>query len=221
MLSEAERARVAQAVAAAEARSDGEIVTVIAPASDRYGDVVAHWSMLLAFLGLAIVAAAPGPWVALLAKLGGGWSVPTLGELLFALLLLAALLFLAGRLLFGAAAVRRAIIPAGTATRRVRRRAILLFRLSVESRTRAKTGVLVYLSLAERRAEIVADAAINERVAPETWGAAMAALIAGVRDGRPADGMIDAVERIGAVLAEHFPRSPDDTNELPDRLILL
>ncbi|WP_419827442.1 TPM domain-containing protein [Sphingomonas sp.] len=221
MLSDTERTRVAAAVAAAEARSDGEIVTVIAPESDGYGDVVAHWSMLLALLGLALAAASPGPWVALLAGVRGGWSVPTLGELLFVLLLLATLLFVAGRLLFGAPAVRRAMIPAGTATRRVRRRAILLFRLSVESRTRARTGVLVYLSLAERRAEIVADAAINERVAPETWGAAMALLVAGVRDGRPAEGMIDAVERIGAVLAEHFPRSPDDTNELPDRLILL
>jgi putative membrane protein len=221
MLTDVQQARVAAAVAAAEARSDGEIVTVIAPESDGYGDVVAHWSVLLAFLGLAVLAAAPGPWVTLLAGLDGGWSVPTLGELLFGLLLLMALLFLVGRLLFGAPAIRRLVIPAGTATRRVRCRAILLFRLSVESRTRAKTGVLVYLSLAERRAEIVADAAINERVEPETWGAAMAALIEGVRDDRPADGMIDAVERIGAVLAEHFPRSPDDTNELPDGLILL
>jgi putative membrane protein len=42
-----------------------------------------------------------------------------------------------------------------------------------------------------------------------------------VRKGRPGDGMVAAVERIGQVLAAHFPRSADDTNELPDRLILL
>jgi putative membrane protein len=221
MLNEADRARVAQAVAAAEARSDGEIVTVIANASDAYNDVVAHWAILTAFLGLAAAAAFPAPLLAIVERVAGGWTAPVLGELLFALLILATLLFLIGRLVFGHAAVRRVVTPAGTATRRVRRRAILLFRLSVESRTRARTGVLVYLSVAERRAEIVADAAIDGKVPRETWAEAMAALIAGVRDGRPADGMIAAVDRIGAVLAEHFPRSPDDTNELPDRLILL
>lgn len=49
----------------------------------------------------------------------------------------------------------------------------------------------------------------------------MQALVAAVKDGRAADGMIAAVEQIGAVLTEHFPRSADDRNELPDRLILL
>ncbi|HEY0270247.1 MAG TPA: hypothetical protein VGC10_04575, partial [Sphingomonas sp.] len=80
---------------------------------------------------------------------------------------------------------------------------------------------LLYLSLAEHRAEIIADAAINAKVTPETWGDAMAALIDAVKDGRPGDGMVASIGKIGQVLAEHFPRSPDDTNELPDRLILL
>jgi putative membrane protein len=49
----------------------------------------------------------------------------------------------------------------------------------------------------------------------------MTALIADVRAGRPADGIVAAIERVGAVLAEHFPCSPGDTNEIPDKLILL
>ena len=81
--------------------------------------------------------------------------------------------------------------------------------------------MLLYLSLAERRAEIVADAAIHSKVAPDVWGNAMAALIAALKDERPGDGMAEAVTRIGAVLAEHFPRSEGDINELPDRLIVL
>jgi putative membrane protein len=80
---------------------------------------------------------------------------------------------------------------------------------------------MLYLSLAERRAEIIADSAIHSRVANDVWGDAMAALIVAVRDGRPGDGMADAVTRIGAILGAHFPRSADDTNELPDRLIEL
>jgi putative membrane protein len=221
MLTEQDRARVGAAVTAAELSSDGEIVTVIAERSDSYHDVALHWSVLLMLLGVALVAAAPAWFILQLDRISGGWHAWTAGELIAILLAGLALLFLLGRWLFGLPAIRTRLIPHATATRRVRRRALLLFRMTVESRTRAKTGVLLYLSLAEHRAEIVADAAINAKVTPETWGEAMATLVSAVRDGRPADGMVAAVEKIGQVLAEHFPRSPDDTNELPDRLILL
>ena len=77
------------------------------------------------------------------------------------------------------------------------------------------------LSLAERRAEIVADRAILSRVEPAEWGAAMAALVDAVRDDRAGDGMVAAIERIGQVLARHFPHTGTDPNELPDRLIEL
>jgi putative membrane protein len=73
----------------------------------------------------------------------------------------------------------------------------------------------------EHRAEIVADEAIASKVPPETWGEAMTAMLVHIREDRVADGMIAAVEKVGAVLAEHFPRAEDDTNELPDRLIEL
>ena len=102
---------------------------------------------------------------------------------------------------------------------RVRQRAVTCFRVGAERRTHGRTGILIYLSLDEHRAEIVADEAIAGKVAPEVWGDAMAAMLAHLRDGRLADGLVAAVERVGAVLAEHFPRAEDDHNELPDRLI--
>jgi putative membrane protein len=49
----------------------------------------------------------------------------------------------------------------------------------------------------------------------------MHGLVEQVREGRPGDGIVAAIERVGAVLAEHFPRSADDKNEIPDRLIEL
>ncbi|USI71394.1 TPM domain-containing protein [Sphingomonas morindae] len=221
MLSIEDRIRVAEAVTAAERASDGEIVTILAPESDSYHDVVLHWTLLLMLLGLALIAAFPQPLIRAVEPVAAGWGPLGPGALVATLIVVEGLLFLCGRYLFCRPAWKRALTPSATKTRRVRRRALLLFRVAAENRTRARTGVLLYLSLAERRAEIVADRAIASRVAPETWGAAMAALIAAVRDGRPADGMVAAVERIGTVLAEHFPRSPDDINELPDRLILL
>ena len=72
-----------------------------------------------------------------------------------------------------------------------------------------------------RLKEIVADAAIAAKVEPEVWGAAMAVLITNIRAGQPGAGMVAAVEQVGTVLAQHFPRSADDQNELPDRLIEL
>ena len=56
---------------------------------------------------------------------------------------------------------------------------------------------------------------------PLTWGEAMAALLVEVKAGRPGDGIVAAIEQVGAVLAEHFPRSATDTNEIPDKLIEL
>jgi len=221
MLSEADRVRVGEAVTRAESSSDGEIVTVVAEASDAYHDVVLHWALLVLFLWLAVVAALPRFFTGVLDSIGGGWSGWSAGELLAVELIVAAALFLIARYIFGLPRLRLLLTPDSTKARRVRRRAVLLFRLTADNRTRAKTGVLLYLSIAERRAEIVADASINDRVTPETWGEAMHALIAAVKDKRAADGMVAAVEKMGAVLAEHFPRSADDTNELPDRLILL
>src|SRR3546814_5316972 len=69
--------------------------------------------------------------------------------------------------------LRMALTPGSTKSRRVRRRALLLFKIGAERRTVGRTGVLIYLSLFEHRAEIVADEAIHGRVEPEVWGDAI------------------------------------------------
>ena len=84
---------------------------------------------------------------------------------------------------------------------------------------RVPLGVLIYLSMREHRAEIVADRPIAEKVAAEVWGAAMADMLVEIKQGRVAEGMAAGVRDVAAVLAEHFPRAEDDQNELPDRLI--
>ena len=103
----------------------------------------------------------------------------------------------------------------------MRRRAVELFKVGAEARTTGRTGILIYLSMRERMAEIVADEAIHAKVPEERWGAAMAALVAEVRQGRVAEGMAAAVAQVGAILGEGLPRLDGDVNELPDRLIEL
>jgi putative membrane protein len=220
-LNEADHARVSAAVTEAELHTDGEIVSVVAGRSDAYHDVALHWTVLAMLLVLALLAWQPAPVEWLHHRLIDAWSdTPPRWYLTFALILMA-LTFLVARLLLALDALRFALTPGATKARRVHRRAMELFRTAAEKRTQASTGVLLYLSLAERRAEIIADESIHTRVAQEVWGEAMAALITAVKQGRPGDGMAEAVAQIGKVLAEHFPRSEGDTNELPDRLIEL
>lgn len=221
-LTEADHDRVSAAVAEAEAHTSGEIVTIVARRSDSYHDVGLSWAVAAVFVALAFAATFPAHVRGFLSLLLRDWEHELADwKLLTGLLGILILKFLVVRYLLAIMPLRMLVTPAATKARRVRRRAILLFRTAAEARTRGRTGVLIYLSLDEHRAEIVADSAINTKVAPEVWGEAMAALIDRVRAGQAGEGLAEAVRQVGAVLATHFPRDADDSNELPDRLIEL
>ena len=216
-----DHARVSVAIAAAEEKSDGEIIAIAADQSDAYHDVGLHYAVLVLFLVLVFFAAWPGQLEFWWTQLMGWTAEPTQRELLTLLLGIGLLKFLVVLFLLKWRPLRMLLTPGSTKTRRVRRRAIMLFKTGGERRTIGRTGILIYLSMAEHRAEIVADEAITKVTTPETWGDAMAALLTEVKAGRPGDGIVAAVEQIGTVLAEHFPKSTADTNEIPDKLIEL
>ena len=213
--------RVSAAIAEAEAKSDGEIVAVASERSDFYHDVGLHYAVLVLFLVLAFFTAWPDQLELWWTRLMGWTAEPSMRELLTLLLGLALFKFLVVLFILKWMPLRLLLTPGSTKTRRVRRRAIMLFKAGAERRTIGRTGILIYLSMAEHRAEIVADEAITKVTTPETWGEAMIALLTQVKAGRPGDGIIAAVEIIGNVLAEHFPKSTADTNEIPDKLIEL
>jgi putative membrane protein len=221
-LGEADHERVSAAIAAAEGSTAGEIVAVVTDCSDPYHDVALHWAVLVLIAVLAWAAACPSClewWRDIL--LGGWRGEPSLRELLTFLMILAVAKFTAVLLILKYMPLRLVLTPGATKTRRVRRRALGVFKAAAERRTVGRTGILIYLSMGEHRAEIIGDEAITSVTTPETWGEAMAALLTEVRQGRVADGMVAAIERIGAVLSEHFPRAPEDRNEIPDKLIEL
>ncbi|MBX9884608.1 MAG: hypothetical protein K2X68_06515 [Novosphingobium sp.] len=220
MLTDTDRTRIAEAVAAAEAQSAGEIVTIVTPQSDPYRDVALAWSISIAFLALAALELAPGFTLGLIERLLGLWAHQWTPQAVLGIALTVAVIkFLAMLLLMAWRPLRLALTPAPIKAARVHARALTCFRIGAQGRTTGRTGILIYLSLAERRAEIIADEAIAGKVAPEVWGDAMHALLAPIRAGRVGEGMVAAIQQVGAVLAEHLPRVGDDQNELPDRVI--
>jgi putative membrane protein len=220
--SEQDHKLVSEAVARAERLSDGEIVTIVAERSDAYHDVALHWAVLAMLLVPAGFAALPQRFFDWLAATLLGWNAEfTRPMLMLLLVVVLALVFLIVRFALAATRLRMALTPRATKSRRVARRALQLFRVAAEKKTHGRTGVLLYLSLAERRAEIVADEAIHSKVEAEVWGEAMTVLIEQVREGRPGEGMALAVDRIGEVLATCLPKTLDDPNQIPDRLLVI
>ena len=217
-----DHALVTAAVTEAERSSDGEIVTIVAEKSDSYHDVGLHYAVLAMLLVPALFAFVPQSMLDWIGSFFLGWNESLSRELLMLLLFVKlAAVFLIVRFALAYMPLRMALTPASTKNRRVRRRAIELFRVGAERRTHGRTGILLYLSLREHRAEIVADEAIIGKVSADVWGEAMADLVTEVKAGHPGAGMAKAVARIGGVLTEHFPKSHSDQNELPDRLIEL
>ncbi len=222
IMKEADHARISDAVHAAEAGTSGEIVTIITERSDRYADVALWWSAGVALLALGALALFPDFYLGLLARLGNGWqSEATPAEALRLALVAAGVKFLAMRLMLQWMPLRLWLTPKLIKAKRVRGRAIRYFKVGAERRTAGRTGILIYLSTEEHVAEIVADEAIFARIDNSAWGEAMTKLVTAARADRLADGLVAAINDVGAILSQHLPRAEDDVNELPDRLIEL
>ncbi len=202
-LTDADRQRIAEAIRQAEARTSGEILTVIAPASAGY-----RFAPTLVAAGAAFVA--PGVvWL-----FAPGWSFPWLYGLQLGVFVLLLLL-----LSWRPVAVR--LVPAAAREARAARLAREQFYAQGLHRTRDGTGLLLFVSVAEHYVEILADHGIDSRIGPDAWERIVADFTRAVRDGRVADGFVAAIGACGELLAHHFPRPPDDRDELPNRLIEL
>ena len=202
MLTSDAQARLARAVARAEAGTSGEIVVMVCRQAGAYRSVV-----LLAVLVAALIL--PWPLIALTA-----WSA---ASILLAQAALVAVLLLASQ----HERLRLALVPRALRRARAREAARRAFWSRGLSRTRSRTGVLLYLSLAERHAEIVADLGVLGRVPQAAWDAVLADLVPALGRGETEAGLAEAVERIGARLTEYLPAGPNDPDELPNRVIVV
>jgi putative membrane protein len=201
-----EHARIAGAVQAAEAETSGEIYCVVARASDSYFFPAAF----MVTLGIVVISL-------LVAYLLDLWwyDLPPMNLVVAQLIAIACALLVLGFF----PVLRIHLVPLRQRYRHAHDNAMKQFLSRNIHLTSARTGVLLFVSLAERYAEVVADAGINGRVPQETWDGVVAGLIAHARRGAVADGFVEAIGTVGALLAQHFPVTAGDVNELDDHVV--
>jgi len=117
--------------------------------------------------------------------------------------------------------IRLALVPGGMKRTNAHQRAVDQFLAQNLHTTSGRTGVLIYVSFAERCAEIIADEGINEKMPPETWARLLDALTQHLSRGERIEGLFGVIEECGEILAEHFPPGSIDRNELRNHLIVL
>jgi len=196
-----DRDAIAAAVAQAERLTSGEIVVVIdRAASNRSVPMV-----------LALVLSLFVPWPLLALTM-------TSAPRIFLIQLICAALLMAALLWYGRGG---RFVPGFVKRGRAHDVALREFTARGLTQTRGRTGVLLYVALQERYAEVVTDIGIDGKVDPETWRDIVAALLDAARQERLREGLIDAVGALGRVLALHAPPVADDVDELPNKVILL
>jgi putative membrane protein len=136
-----------------------------------------------------------------------------------AIYLIQLLVFILTTIALSRPAIRFALVPRRVKEDHAHALAMRQFFAQGLQHTENRTGVLIFACAAEHYAEIVADAGINAKVTPEVWRKAIDVLTTAIKEGRPGDGFIAAIEQCGAVLAEHFPPGALDRDELPNRLV--
>jgi putative membrane protein len=203
-----ERAAVEAAVREVEARSAGEIVPYVVDRSDAYPN--ASWKG-------AAMGALLGPLVAILIfRLGGFWWTHVYLWMAVPALAGAAAGFLLSELL---PSLRRQLAGPESLALRVHRRAAAAFLEREVFRTVERTGILIFVSLFERRVVVLADSGIQAKVSQAEWDAIAARLAEQLRRGQGGTGLAAAVRECGELLERQgVARRPDDTNELSDTL---
>ena len=221
------QSRIGDAIAAAEAKTSGEIFCVLARRASSYRDISLGWAAAAALmlpLGLIPLGFDPA-WIP---GMGESWQAAHLsstdvivGQSLAAYALIQSAVFVAVFLLTSIPAICRLVTPRSVRRARVRRMAMAQFLAHGLHVTRERTGVLIFAALSDHQVEVIADEGIHAKVDQAVWADAVEALARGVKNGDAAAGFEVAIGLCGDVLAEHFPPRATNPNEVEDRLVLI
>ncbi len=202
-LNDADKKRIEDAVSKAESTTSGEIVPLVVHTSDAYP----HAELVGGLIGQALV------------LIAGMWIFPDFDYFICGGMLIGG--FIVGFLLVRFIPfLKRFLIGRKVIDTEVEQRAIQAFVEHGLINTRDRTGILIMVSLLERRVRVLADAGINAKVKPGQWDEVVGLVLHGIKNKSLADGLIAGVMRCGEILKQDFPIKPDDANELSNKVVV-
>ena len=193
------RREIKTAVEALERTTTGEMVCVVAASSARYVLFPLLWAALTALL-LPVV------------------NIVAVNTVTFGIQSIA---FIALAGLFLLTPLKTALTPRGMRLTNCRRHAFEQFFALKMNETNKRSGVMLFISVAERHVEIIADKGINDKVLPDEWSRIVETVVADVQGGKVQDAFLNAIRACRTVLVRHFPEVRNDVNELDDNLVEL
>ena len=225
MLTHADKERISAAIDQAESKTSGEIFCVSARRVSRYREVPLMWAALAAAIVPPILVLS-GLHRLALASIFNSWTDDSqramaglIVRAMTSYALVQAGIFLIVAIIVALPAVRRLMTPAPLRHYRVRQAARRHFAAVGMRLSKAEPHILIFASLADRRVELVAHENIHKAVGDGPWNAAVAAVVAGIKDRHPADGFVKGVEICGQALAAHFPPDGPPKNQLPNGIL--
>ncbi len=215
-LNESDKKSVEQAIAEAEKLTSAEIVCAVATESGRYDRAEAYCGLLGSVISLGVL-----HWIVYqISVQNGGWEITAapIGWQIAAVVFG----FIAGNIKASYIhSIRRFFTSATEMDQEVERAASYIFRSKGLSRTEEGGGVLLYLSLFERRLYVLTDEGVQKVTGPEFAGELRDLAQAELRTNNRADALIKPVKRAAEALKESIPCKADDEDELSNEVILI
>jgi putative membrane protein len=207
-LTPAEREDVTRAVHQAESLTSGEIVPMVVSSSSHYPMAAATGGVFLAFpLSLLLIS----PIAAYF------WFDPR--DMWLFLGLFVPFFLVAHQAVKHIPQLKRLFVSKAQIEEKVREAAVTAFFSEKLYKTKDESGILLFISVFEHKVWILGDAGINAKIPQDRWQGLVELITSGIRDGRQAEALCEAIRQAGDILKEHFPIQPDDINELRDLII--
>lgn len=193
---------ISELIASVEKATDAEFVAVLAKQSDTYTYIPLLWAAAIALMTPVVMLKSP-LWLGAMDIFLAQWVV-----------------FIVFALLFRLPAISIRLIPKPVRHWRASNMARRQFLENNLHHTNNETGVLLFVSEAERYVEIIADRGINDVVDKQVWQSIVDEFIAEVKAGRTHEGLVNCINKCGDLLKEKVPPT-GNKNELPNHLVIL
>ena len=217
-LSKDDMKKIGSAVKKAESKTSGEIATAIIKESYDYAIYELMFAVVIGFGYFVIMMFFAGNIEQILQEKFWDYSVNYLIMFYgFSTFIVITIFYFIGNI----SSIDRLIVPKKIRLQKVQERATRYFMESGVYNTKDRTGILIFISILERRVELLADSGINEKISAEKWQNIVNNIIKGIKQKDIAAHLTESINECGDLLTEHFPIQADDKNELTDDIEML